>query len=193
MATNDKHRLWYCSDYGLENKAIIRKLEASDEKYFIVSHDKDTDWERVTPLLKKKIFRESLKGNTIYGIGLRGSLEGTNIKNLNTTQEISTLQQTAEITGEKLTLDEHFISAFASRGVGGINEIAKKLRINVDGADKITENLVFRNHQAIGIPLQQEAEYAKKINTAMQKKSSDYETVIAIDNLLTRDNDLVRY
>lgn len=192
MATNDKHRLWYCSNYGVENKAIIRKLEANDEKYFIICCEKESNWEQVTPVLKKKIFRESLKGNVIYGIGLRGTLGGTNISNISTTQEISALQQTAQITGTKLTLDEHFISAYASKGVSGINELAKRLRINADGADIITENLVLRNHQAIGITIEQEAEYAKRINTAMQKKCTDYETAIAIDNMVTRDTDLVR-
>ena len=29
MVTKDKDRLWFCSDYGIENKAIINNLHSS--------------------------------------------------------------------------------------------------------------------------------------------------------------------
>ena len=197
MDTNDKQRLWFCSDYGLENKCIIKRLSESEEKYYIVTHDKETKWGNITPFLQRKIVRESLKGNIIYGIGLNGVLPGANIANLdievgNNGKAISVLEQVTGIMGQKMSLDEQFIAAYASNGIAGINETAKKLRIGENGAEKITENILIRNHQAIGIPIEKEAELAERINSSMKKTKSDYETTVAIDDLLNREDDFVR-
>ena len=183
MSTKDKQRLWFCSDYGIENKAIIRRLDENNEKYYIVTHDKESKWNNITPLLQRKIMRESLKGNIIYGIGLDGTIPRANIANLDTELQdngnnISALEQATEILGIRMSLDEHFIAAYASNGITGIQRTAKKL--------------IIRNHQAIGVPLEQEAELARKIDNLMQKPKSDYERTIAIDTLLNRNDDLVR-
>ena len=53
MSTKDKQRLWFCSDYGIENKAIIRRLDENNEKYYIVTHDKESKWNNITPLLQR--------------------------------------------------------------------------------------------------------------------------------------------
>lgn len=197
MDTNDKQRLWFCSDYGLENKSIIKRLNENDEKYYVVTHDKETKWGNITPLFRKKIVGESLKGNIIYGIGLNGVLPGANIANLdievgNNGKAISVLEQVTGIMGQKMSLDEQFVAAYASNGIAGINETAKKLRIGENGAEKITENILIRNHQAIGIPIEKEAELAERINSSMKKTKSDYETTVAIDDLLNREDDFVR-
>ena len=197
MDTNDKQRLWFCSDYGLENKSIIKRLKENDEKYYVVTHDKETKWGNITPLFRKKIVRELLKGNIIYGIGLNGVLPGANIANLdievgNNGKAISVLEQVTGIMGQKMSLDEQFVAAYASNGIAGINETAKKLRIGENGAEKITENILIRNHQAIGIPIEKEAELAERINSSMKKTKSDYETTVAIDDLLNREDDFVR-
>ena len=175
MSTKDKQRLWFCSDYGIENN--------------IVTHDKESKWNNITPLLQRKIMRESLKGNIIYGIGLDGTIPRANIANLDTELQengnnISALEQATEILGIRMSLDEHFIAAYASNGITGIQRTAKKL--------KIIENIIIRNHQAIGVPLEQEAELARKIDNLMQKPKSDYERTVAIDTLLNRNDDLVR-
>lgn len=197
MDTNDKQRLWFCSDYGLENKSIIKRLNENDEKYYVVTHDKETKWGNITPFLQRKIMRESLKGNIIYGVGLNGVLPGANIANLdievgNNGKAISVLEQVTGIMGQKMSLDEQFVAAYASNGIAGINETAKKLRIGENGAEKITENILIRNHQAIGIPIEKEAELAERINSSMKKTKSDYETTVAIDDLLNREDDFVR-
>lgn len=195
MDINDKQRLWFCSDYGLENKCIIERLSENAEKYYIVTHDKETKWGNINPFFQRKIMRESLKGSVIYGIGVKGTLPGANISNLdieNDGKAISVLEQVSRIVGKRMSLDEQFIAAYAIDGISGINETAKRLKIDEDGAEKITENILIRNHQAMGISLEQEAELAEKINTSMQKTKSDYETTVAIDNLLNTENELVR-
>ena len=197
MSTKDKQRLWFCSDYGIENKAIIRRLDENNEKYYIVTHDKESKWNNITPLLQRKIMRESLKGNIIYGIGLDGTIPRANIANLDTELQengnnISALEQATEILGIRMNLDEHFIAAYASNGITGIQRTAKKLKISENDAEKIIENIIIRNHQAIGVPLEQEAELARKIDNLMQKPKSDYERTVAIDTLLNRNDDLVR-
>lgn len=195
MDINDKQRLWFCSDYGLENKCIIERLSENEEKYYIVTHDKETKWGNINPFFQRKIMRESLKGSVIYGIGVKGTLPGANISNLdieNDGKAISVLEQVSRIVGKRMSLDEQFIAAYAIDGISGINETAKRLKIDEDGAEKITENILIRNHQAMGISLEQEAELAEKINTSMQKTKSDYETTVAIDNLLNTENELVR-
>lgn len=197
MDTKGKKRLWFCSDYGLENKSIIKKLNESDEKYYIVTHDKETKWENLTPLFQRKIMRESLKGSIIYGIGLNGTLPGTNIANLSFENEkhgkdISVLEQVLGIIGKRMSLDEQFIAAYVSNGISGVNSIAKKLRLKENEAENIAENILIRNHQAIGISIEREAELAQKVNTSMQKMKTDYETTVAIDDLLNSEYDLVR-
>ena len=197
MGTNDKQRLWFCSDYGLENKCIIKRLSESEEKYYIVTHDKETKWGNIIPLFQRKIMRESLKGSVIYGIGVNGTLPGANIANLdieseNDVKDISVLEQVSEIIGKRMSLDEQFIAAYASNGISGINVIAKKLRIGENEAENITENILMRSHQAMGISIEREAELAKKVNASMQKMKTDYETTVAIDNLLNSEDELVR-
>lgn len=197
MNTNGKQRLWFCSDYGLEYRSIIKKLIENDEKFYIVTHDKETKWRNLTPLFQKKIMRESLKGSIIYGIGLDGSIPGANIANLDVELQdngnnISALEQATEILGIKMSLDEQFIAAYASNGISGVNFIAKKLRLKENEAENIVENILIRNHQAMGISIEREAELAKKVNTSMQKIKTDYETTVAIDNLLNSEFDLVR-
>ena len=66
------------------------------------------------------------------------------------------------------------------------------LRFHIFLFEKIIENIIIRNHQAIGVPLEQEAELARKIDNLMQKPKSDYERTVAIDTLLNRNDDLVR-
>ena len=197
MDINDKQRLWFCSDYGLENKCIIERLSENAEKYYIVTHDKETKWGNINPFFQRKIMRESLKGNIIYGIGLDGTIPRANIANLDTELQdngnnISALEQATEILGIRMSLDEHFIAAYASNGITGIQRTAKKLKISENDAEKIIENIIIRNHQAIGVPLEQEAELARKIDNLMQKPKSDYERTVAIDTLLNRNDDLVR-
>ncbi len=197
MSTKDKQRLWFCSDYGIENKAIIKRLDENDEKYYIVTHDKESTWNRITPLLQRKIKRESLKGNIIYGVGLDGTIPGANIENLaveaqDNGNKTSALEQVAGIIGIRMSIDEQFIAAYASNGIPGIQKTAKKLKISENGAEKITENILIRNHQAMGITLEKEAELARSVNTSMQKPKSDYETTISIDNLLNRTDDFIR-
>lgn len=197
MDTKDKQRLWLCSDYGIENKAIIKRLDENNEKYYIVTHDKESKWNSITPLLQRKIMRESLKGHIIYGIGLVGTIPGANIANIDIQLQdngnnISVLEQAIGILGINMSLDEQFIAAYASNGIPGIHKIAKKLKISENGAEKISENILIRNHQAIGVTLEREAELAKKVNTKMHKMKSDYETTLAIDNMLNSEHDLVR-
>ena len=50
----------------------------------------------------------------------------------------------------------------------------------------------MRSHQAMGISIEREAELAKKVNASMQKMKTDYETTVAIDNLLNSEDELVR-
>jgi len=91
-----------------------------------------------------------------------------------------------------MSIDEQFIAAYASNGIPGIQKTAKKLKISENGAEKITENILIRNHQAMGITLEKEAELARSVNTSMQKSKSDYETTISIDKLLNKTNDFIR-
>lgn len=198
MVTKDKDRLWFCSDYGIENKAIIKKLTRADERIYIVAHDNGNQWRNLPPLLKRKVIRELMYGKAIYGIGLEGTIPGANITNLDVElqengDKISILEQVNEIIGMKMSLDEQFIASYAKNGMDGVNKTATRLKITKTDAQKITENILIRNHQAIGISLDQEAKLARQINTSKQKSKSDHDTIVAIDNWLNRENELLRY
>lgn len=113
-------------------------------------------------------------GKAIYGIGLEGTIPGANITNLDVElqengDKISILEQVNEIIGMKMSLDEQFIASYAKNGMDGVNKTATRLKITKTDAQKITENILIRNHQAIGISLDQEAKLARQINNSKQK------------------------
>ena len=93
-----------------------------------------------------------------------------------------------------MNLDEQFISAYAKNGKEGIEHIAEILGINNNDVENIIENIIIRNEYAEGITLKEQADMAQKANSLNNKKQTDYETIIAIDEMFeaNRENDLLK-
>lgn len=193
MNANEK-RMWFCSDYGIENKKILEILNKNGEEVFIATHEKETKWDELNYLQKRRIKLSKEQDITIYGIGVNGKEPKSNIVTLNCTKSESALEQVSKIIGIRMNLDEQFISAYAKNGKEGIEHIAEILGINNNDVENIIENIIIRNEYAEGITLKEQADMAQKANSLNNKKQTDYETIIAIDEMFeaNRENDLLK-
>lgn len=194
MDTKEKKRMWFCSDYGLENKQILKRLNENEEEIFIATHEKEIKWDELNYLQKRRIKESKEKNVTIYGVGVTGKEPKTNIVTLKRDENESALEQVSKIIGIRMDLDEQFISAYAKNGIEGIEHIAEILGINNNDVENIIENIIIRNEYAEGITLKEQADMAQKANSLNNKKQTDYETIIAIDEMFeaNRENDLLK-
>lgn len=194
MDTKEKKRMWFCSDYGIENKYIIKRLNENEEEVFIATHEKEVKWDELNYLQKRRISKCSEKDFIIYGVGITGKEPKTNIVTLKCDENESALEQVSKIIGIRINLDEQFISAYAKNGKEGIEHIAEILGINNNDVENIIENIIIRNEYAEGITLKEQADMAQKANSLNNKKQTDYETIIAIDEMFeaNRENDLLK-
>ena len=122
--------MWFCSDYGIENKYIIKRLNENEEEVFIATHEKEVKWDELNYLQKRRISKCSEKDFIIYGVGITGKEPKTNIVTLKCDENESALEQVSKIIGIRINLDEQFISAYAKNGIEGIKSIAGMLRMD---------------------------------------------------------------
>lgn len=187
MDTEDKKRLWFCSDYGIEFESIIKKLNKNGEENYIVSHDKQKRWIDVNEEYKEIARKAEKSGYEIYGVGLEGILAGAIVKNLHssTNENVSLLEQVNEIVGDRMSLDEQFISAYSLGGTERMKQVADKLKLSTRDVNDVIENILFRNRRSVGIPLETEAEALRKLQASNDKRrSNDFEMLIALDGML---------
>lgn len=198
MDTKEKKRMWFCSDYGIENKYIIKRLNENEEEVFIATHEKEVKWDELNYLQKRRISKCSEKAFIIYGVGITGKEPKTNIVTLKCDENESALEQVSKIIGIRINLDEQFISAYAKNGIEGIKSIAGMLRMDNNVVENIVENIaeniIIRDEHAKGITLKEQAEMAQRVNSLNNKKQTDYETIIAIDELFNsnRETEFIR-
>lgn len=194
MSTKEKNRMWFCSDYGIENKYIIKRLNENAEEVFIATHEKEVKWDELNYLQKRRISECSEKDFIIYGVGITGKEPKTNIVTLKCDENESALEQVSKIIGIRINLDEQFISAYAKNGIEGIRSIAGMLRMDNNVVENIAENIIIRDEHAKGITLKEQAEMAQRVNSLNNKKQTDYETIIAIDELFNsnRETEFIR-
>lgn len=194
MSTKEKNRMWFCSDYGIENKYIIKRLNENEEEVFIATHEKEVKWDELNYLQKRRISECSEKDFIIYGVGITGKEPKTNIVTLKCDENESALEQVSKIIGIRINLDEQFISAYAKNGIEGIKSIAGMLRMDNNVVENIAENIIIRDEHAKGITLKEQAEMAQRVNSLNNKKQTDYETIIAIDELFNsnRETEFIR-
>ena len=194
MVAENKKRMWFCSDYGLENKQILKRLNENEEEIFIATHEKEVKWDELNYLQKRSISKCSEKDFIIYGVGITGKEPKTNIVTLKCDENESALEQASKIIGIRMDLDEQFISAYAKNGIEGIKSIAGMLRMDNNVVENIAENIIIRDEHAKGITLKEQAEMAQRVNSLNNKKQTDYETIIAIDELFNsnRETEFIR-
>ena len=194
MVAENKKRMWFCSDYGLENKQILKRLNENEEEIFIATHEKEVKWDELNYLQKRRISKCSEKDFIIYGVGITGKEPKTNIVTLKCDENESALEQVSKIIGIRMDLDEQFISAYAKNGIEGIKSIAGMLRMDNNVVENIAENIIIREEHAKGITLKEQAEMAQRVNSLNNKKQTDYETIIAIDELFNsnRETEFIR-
>lgn len=194
MVAENKKRMWFCSDYGLENKQILKRLNENEEEIFIATHEKVIKWDELNYLQKRRIKGSEEKDITIYGVGITGKEPTANIVTLKCDENESALEQVSKIIGIRMELDEQFISAYAQNGTEGIKHIAEILEIDNKAVENIIENIIIRDEYAKGITLKEQAEMVQRVNSLNNKKQTDYETIIAIDELFNsnRETEFIR-
>ena len=189
-----KKGLWFCSDYGIEFESIIKKLNRNGEKYYVITHDTRKNWRNLSEESQDRAREAEKSGYKIYGIGFQGNLPGANVTNLHADrnefgEKVSVLEQVNGIVGDRMTLDEQFIGAYAIGGTDEMKKVAGKLKLSTRDADAVIENVLFRNRRSLGIPLESEAEALRKIQSAENGKRTDYDILVSLDNILTKDED----
>lgn len=194
MVAENKKRMWFCSDYGLENKQILKRLNENEEEIFIATHEKEIKWDELNYLQKRRIKGSEEKDITIYGVGITGKEPTANIVALNCNKNESVIKQVSKIIGIRMNLDEQFISAYAQNGTEGIKHIAEILEIDNKAVENIIENIIIRDEYAKGITLKEQAEMVQRVNSLNNKKQTDYETIVTIDEMLktNKETELVR-
>ena len=109
------------------------------------------------------------------------------MKNLHssTNENVSLLEQVNEIVGDRMSLDEQFISAYSLGGTERMKQVADKLKLSTRDVNDVIENILFRNRRSVGIPLETEAEALRKLQASNDKRrSNDFEMLIALDGML---------
>lgn len=163
MEQGYKKRMWICSDYGLENSYIVRKLREAKEPVYIVSHDDKTDWSKVLAENPELINEAKEKSKDIYGIGINGelSLEGVNCQNLypelrqSPIDDESVLKQVCNMLGTRFTLSDQFVSAYSLRGEEGVRAISDKLGRTSEEARQAVQFWEFRDMMSKGYGIEE--------------------------------------
>ncbi len=163
MEPGYKKRMWICSDYGLENSYIVKRLREAKESVHIVSHDDKTDWNKVLAENPELIKEAEEKDKDIYGIGINGelSLEGINCQNLypelrqSPVDDESVLKQVCNMLGARFTLTEQFVSAYSLRGEEGVRAISDKLGRTAEEARQAVQFWEFQDIMSKGYGIEE--------------------------------------
>lgn len=190
MGKEYQDRVWICSDYGIENSYVVKRLRSSKEPVYVVSHDDETDWNRVlaeNPDLIKEI-RE--KNKAVYGIGINGELnvDGVNIQNLysearpNLVDDNSVLKQVCNILGARMTLTEQFASAYSLHGEEGVKDISRKLLRTDEEARQAAQFWEFQDMMSRGYGIEESLDViVEKRSKMMSAHNSEKESDIELE------------
>lgn len=163
-------RLWvYCGN-DLETAEIIKLLEHKNETCLAVSSAQNMSWKSVSFQIQSLLRRNSDKNREIYVLGI----DDSPYSELKSDESQSKLEQVADVLGEELTIDQQFVSAYAKLGEKGIQNFANLLGIPNHQVAEIVKNIKWRDRQAQGTTIQQEAETVKAIKQSKEKGDFTY-------------------
>lgn len=142
---------------------IEKLLKEKNIKTLVTKQGWGASWDGLEPEIKEKIKEYKNKNFEIYGVELQGQApEGAiNIDHHrydgdDRTNELSSLEQVAELIGHKLSLYEEFVSANDKGFIPKMLELAKTKNLSEKETQKLIEKVRFQDRAAQGITPEQE-------------------------------------
>lgn len=161
---------------------IAKILKDKNVKTLITKQGWGASWDNLEPEIKKEIEELKNKNFKIFGVELQGSApEG--VENIDhhrydgddRTNELSSLEQVADLIGHELTLYEQFVAANDKGFIPAMYELAKTKNLSKKETQKLIEKVRLQDRAAQGITPEQERIAEKAIQEA---EVSDLLTVV---------------
>ena len=161
---------------------ISKILKSKNIKTLITKQGWGASWDGLEPEIKKQIEEYKNKGYKVFGVELQGAApEGAeNIDHHrydgdDRTNELSSLEQVADLIGHELTLYEQFVAANDKGFIPAMYELAKTKNLSKKETQKLIEKVRLQDRAAQGITPEQERIAEKAIQEA---EVSDLLTVV---------------
>ena len=156
-----------------EATQIAKILKEKNIKTLITSQGWGASWNELEPEIKKEIEEYKNKGYKIFGVELQGQApEGAvNIDHHiydgdDRTNELSSLEQVAQLVNHKLSLFEEFVSANDKGFIPAMYKLAKTKNLSEEETQKMIEKVRLQDRAAQGITPEQEKIAEKAIEEA---------------------------
>lgn len=172
-----------------EATQIAKILKEKNIKTLITSQGWGASWSELEPEIKKEIEEYKNKGYKIFGVELQGQApEGAvNIDHHiydgdDRSNELSSLEQVADLIGYKLTLYEHFVAANDKGFIPAMISLAKTKNLSKEQTQTLIQKVRLQDRAAQGITPEQEKIAEKAIQEA---EVSDLLTVVHMSHSKT--------
>lgn len=168
---------------------ISKILKVKNIKTLVTKQGWGASWDGLEPEIKKEIENYKNKNYQIYGVELQGKApEGA--KNIDhhrydgddRTNELSSLEQVAQLVNHKLSLFEEFVSANDKGFIPAMYKLAKTKNLSEEETQKLIEKVRLQDRAAQGITPEQEKIAEKAIEEA---EVSDLLTVVRMSHSKT--------
>ena len=168
---------------------IAKILKDKNVKTLITKQGWGASWDNLEPEIKKEIEELKNKNFKIFGVELQGQApEGAiNIDHHrydgdDRTNELSSLEQVAQLVNHKLSLFEEFVSANDKGFIPAMYKLAKTKNLSEEETQKMIEKVRLQDRAAQGITPEQEKIAEKAIEEA---EVSDLLTVVRMSHSKT--------
>ena len=165
-----------------ESVQIEKVLKENNIKTLITKQGWGASWSSLEPEVKEKIESYKNKNYRIFGVELQGAAPSgaVNIDHHrydgdDRTNELSSLEQVAQLVNHKLSLFEEFVSANDKGFIPAMYKLAKTKNLSEEETQKMIEKVRLQDRAAQGITPEQEEIAEKAIQEA---EVSDLLTVV---------------
>ena len=146
-----------------ESAQITKILKEKNIKTLITKQGWGASWANLEPEIKKQIENYKNKNFEVFGVELQGAAPSgaVNIDHHrydgdDRTNELSSLEQVAQLVNHKLSLFEEFVSANDKGFIPAMYELAKTKNLDEKETQKMVEKVRLRDRAAQGITPEQE-------------------------------------
>lgn len=172
-----------------ESVQIEKVLKENNIKTLITKQGWGASWSSLEPEVKEKIESYKNKNYRIFGVELQGAAPSgaVNIDHHrydgdDRTNELSSLEQVAQLVNHKLSLFEEFVSANDKGFIPAMYKLAKTKNLSEEETQKMIEKVRLQDRAAQGITPEQEKIAEKAIEEA---EVSDLLTVVRMSHSKT--------
>ncbi len=172
-----------------ESAQITKILKEKNIKTLITKQGWGASWANLEPEIKKQIENYKNKNFEVFGVELQGAAPSgaVNIDHHrydgdDRTNELSSLEQVAQLVNHKLSLFEEFVSANDKGFIPAMYKLAKTKNLSEEETQKMIEKVRLQDRAAQGITPEQEKIAEKAIEEA---EVSDRLTVVRMSHSKT--------